>query len=721
MGGSRSRRVLGSRSYKNYSAQMLDTAVDLVNRKIISSLEASKQFLIPRRTIDNKVKKKHPKKPGAQQRLTAAEELDIIKVLTAAADFGSPVSRLELRLIVRTYLNKNNKGHLFKHNLPGKWWVKNFLNRHKEMLTERAVQNIKRVRASTNTDDFENYFENLRKSLDKIPAKNILNYDETNLSDNPGSTKCIFKRKVKYPERIMNTSKGNISIMFAATADGTLLPTYTVYKAEHLWTTWCENGPGKARYNRSKSGWFDSTVFQDWFNSVIIPWADKLDGPKLIIGDNLSSHLNIDIVSKCEERNIRFTFLPPNSTHISQPLDVAFFGPLKRKWRDILTQYKIHNPAEPQINKAHFPMLLKSLLEAIEINSKANICAGFKATGIVPFNPQTILRKIPDYEEQNNYTIDTALLDYLKANRTANPLQKLRNKKLNITPGKSISSQEVQLFMTKKKSKLSRETNRSNINEAQQTFLDLETNLDAEPVIDEPNSKTRPKVTILSEVRFSPYNCAYADLTKMLPQNLKKVDKSYNIFKSESKENLPVIQPEEEFLEYIDYENQMPSTSADNKRLILKKPESCNAKKKIKRDNSDDNSENSDSYSLRDTSEDECFIPSESESCEDFEEQNVQNTVKKCETLRIDSYVLVKFCGPKTNKYYVGKVLDIIDDSGMYVKFMRNRKEEFYWPHIDDISYTVKSDIEIILGIPHEGRRGTLRFDCIDFSKYNVQ
>lgn len=131
-------------------------------------------------------------------------------------------------------------------------------------------------------------------------------------------------------------------------------------------------------------------------------------------------------------------------------MDVAFFGPLKRKWRQVLTQYKIDNPAETQINKAHFPIMLKSLLEAIEISNKANICSGFKATGIVPFNPQKLLRKLPDYEEQNNYTIDTALLDYLKANRAPNPVQKVRNKKVNIAPGKSVSSQEVQLMMTKK-------------------------------------------------------------------------------------------------------------------------------------------------------------------------------------------------------------------------------------------------------------------------------
>lgn len=97
---------------------------------------------------------------------------------------------------------------------------------------------------------------------------------------------------------------------------------------------------------------------------------------------------------KCEELNIRFTFLPPNFTHISQPLDVAFFGPLKRKWRNILTQHKIDNPGETQLNKAHFPMLLKSLMESIEISNKVNICSGFRATGIVPFNPQKNITKI---------------------------------------------------------------------------------------------------------------------------------------------------------------------------------------------------------------------------------------------------------------------------------------------------------------------------------------
>jgi hypothetical protein len=36
----------------------------------------------------------------------------------------------------------------------------------------------------------------------------------------------------------------------------------------------------------------------------------------------------------------RFIFLPENSTHLLQPLDVSVFAPMKRKWREILSEWK---------------------------------------------------------------------------------------------------------------------------------------------------------------------------------------------------------------------------------------------------------------------------------------------------------------------------------------------------------------------------------------------
>jgi len=51
--------------------------------------------------------------------------------------------------------------------------------------------------------------------------------------------------------------------------------------------------------------------------------------------DNLSSHLTPEVIEKCKEND-----KPPNSTHLTQPLDVALFHPMKMAWRKILGEWK---------------------------------------------------------------------------------------------------------------------------------------------------------------------------------------------------------------------------------------------------------------------------------------------------------------------------------------------------------------------------------------------
>ena len=82
----------------------------------------------------------------------------------------------------------------------------------------------------------------------------------------------FFRRGVKYPEGIMNNTKSPTSVMFAGSATGDLLPVYVVYKAEHLYDTWTKDSPAGARFNRSKSRWFDRTTFKDRFYQVILPY-----------------------------------------------------------------------------------------------------------------------------------------------------------------------------------------------------------------------------------------------------------------------------------------------------------------------------------------------------------------------------------------------------------------------------------------------------------------
>ena len=122
--------------------------------------------------------------------------------------------------------------------------------------------------------------------------------------------------------------------------------------------------------------------------NIVIPHTRKLSDKKVLIGDNLSSHLSEEVIDSCEKKNIAFVFLPANSTHLCQPLDVSFFRLMKIAWRKIVEKW-IKGPGRRQatIPKDTFPQLLSSLTDAITTNAKSNLKSGFEACGIFPLNP----------------------------------------------------------------------------------------------------------------------------------------------------------------------------------------------------------------------------------------------------------------------------------------------------------------------------------------------
>lgn len=142
--------------------------------------------------------------------------------------------------------------------------------------------------------------------------------------------------------------------MVCGSANGILLPPYVIYNSTHLYETWKEREPCDSpccnepccshgtRYNQTASGWIDSVTFRDWFMTCFLPHAKRLNGRKVLIGDNLSSHID-DVLRLCEENDINFDRLVPHSTHLLQPLAVAFFRPLKEAWRGTLTEWKLEN------------------------------------------------------------------------------------------------------------------------------------------------------------------------------------------------------------------------------------------------------------------------------------------------------------------------------------------------------------------------------------------
>lgn len=110
----------------------------------------------------------------------------------------------------------------------------------------------------------------------------------------------------------------------------------------------------------------DGNTFREWFTTSFLPHAKRLQGRKALLGDNLSSHMDNDVLRMCAENGIDFICLVSNSTHICQPLDIGFFRPMKEAWRATLTEWKLQNLRLSSVPKDMFLILLRKTLNNMD-------------------------------------------------------------------------------------------------------------------------------------------------------------------------------------------------------------------------------------------------------------------------------------------------------------------------------------------------------------------
>ena len=96
--------------------------------------------------------------------------------------------------------------------------------------------------------------------------------------------------------------------------------------------------------------------------------------------DGHSTHLSIDVISLAIKENIIIMKFPPHCTDVLQPLDVTCFGPLKRKWEDLLSKRMNLLGSKSTLDKSGFVNLVCSIWR--EGMNKENVISGFESTGI---------------------------------------------------------------------------------------------------------------------------------------------------------------------------------------------------------------------------------------------------------------------------------------------------------------------------------------------------
>ena len=375
---------------KNWTEEGMEQAIKSITLRGMSVREAAEQYNIPKSTIYDRLSGKvlPNMSCGAPKYLTDNEERELATFLIGCSKIGYGKTRSEVLLLVERLLQSRG----ITRTVSNGWWER-FRIRHPD-ITLRTPSSLCKARAlATNHEVIDQYFDILEEALtvnnlfDK--PHQVFNLDETGVPLDPKPLKVVASHREQNPSNIRAGTKSQISVVGCISAGGIALPPMIIWSGKSLSPKQTIGEIPGTLHGFSARGWMDRELFNLWFSKLFLHYAPKAR-PLLLLLDGHSSHYCPDTIRlAAKEKVVIFTF-PPNTTHLTQPLDKGVFGPLKLHWRKECHQFCSNNP-HVAINKYNFCSIFSNAwMQAMTVH---NIRNSFSTTGVYPFNRDAI--KLP--------------------------------------------------------------------------------------------------------------------------------------------------------------------------------------------------------------------------------------------------------------------------------------------------------------------------------------
>jgi len=380
----------------------LEEAAKLVNDDSKSVRYAANQLSIPRTSLTRYLKqlkvaqdRGHPLPVvgyrNGRQVFTDSDEQELAQYILHAGTIYYGLSTTEVRKFAYEYAVAN----LDLQKIPRAWretkaagldWLYGFLKRHQQLAIRKPQATSLSRATSFNEHNVKNFFHNLRTVLSRhaYTAGDIFNMDETGVTTVHRPKNVIAQRGAKQIGRVTSGERGqNVTLACTVSAVGQALPPFFVFPRVNFKTHFLRGAPIDSAGSANKSGWMTEVTFATYMTHFVKHTRCSVQRPVILILDNHSSHIAINILNFAKENGITILSFPPHTTHKLQPLDRSVFGPFKRHYDAAFDSFMVANPGRPA-TIYDIPPLVKSAFE--KAMTPANITSGFRTTGIMPFN-----------------------------------------------------------------------------------------------------------------------------------------------------------------------------------------------------------------------------------------------------------------------------------------------------------------------------------------------
>nr|XP_029719805.1 uncharacterized protein LOC115262004 [Aedes albopictus] len=391
-------------SRKQYSEETIKRCLQVIaSGKTVYA--GCKQFGIPMSTIRYRMSElwKEKYKPGPESVLTKSEEQKIVRWLGDMQDRGFPVSRRTLRFKVSEFLSSDpSRITPFRNNQPGRKWLIGFMRRNPGF-SFRTLEAVSSAGGRVTEKDIRGWFQMIEMWLTENHMREILNDpgrvfngDETSFYLHPKTKEVIARTGSRNVYEVEQAAgKQNVTVMFSFRAAGVKVTPHVILPGKRLRKEVVQGFPPDYGIGQSDRGWMDTHNFREYINKTFHPFLVKqgVQFPVILFVDGHASHNSLEVADLCQSLGIVLISLYPNTTHITQPADVAVFKPLKSEYRQYVEAWKVENPA-CVLTLPHFGGVLSKAVET-GITTKT-IKNGFRACGLQPFDPNAV-----DYSKCN--------------------------------------------------------------------------------------------------------------------------------------------------------------------------------------------------------------------------------------------------------------------------------------------------------------------------------
>jgi DDE superfamily endonuclease len=219
----------------------------------------------------------------------------------------------------------------------------------------------------------------------------VWNFDEKEFAlGAPGKKRrCIVRKTVRTAKSTASDNREWATLIACISAEGRTAPPYIILKGETLNSVWYEVVEDRCTVLAvGDKEWTDSEHTMSWLTLCFSPNL-PFDEKSILIVDGHGSHLTAEFILKCCKMSIIPLCMPPHTSHILQPLEVACFGPLQAAYGfELQQQAKV---GLVNINKITFLQLLqRSVKRAF---TTENIVSGSRGCRLIPYNPCYMVEK----------------------------------------------------------------------------------------------------------------------------------------------------------------------------------------------------------------------------------------------------------------------------------------------------------------------------------------